>query len=68
MSKEYLQNSLIKNDTIIPTILNCIKENKPFNLNGLSSDIHILYKQSLYTEMNKNLETNTEKLIKKSKI
>ena len=44
------------------------KENKPFNLNGLSSDIHILYKQSLYTEMNKNLETNTEKLIKKSKI
>ena len=44
------------------------KENKPFNLNGLSSDIHILYKQSLYTEMNKNLEINTKKLIKKSKI
>ena len=44
------------------------KENKPFNLNGLSSDIHIIYKQSIYTEMDKNLETNTEKLIKKSKI
>ena len=34
MSKEYLQNSLIKNDTIIPTILNCIKEDKPFNIYG----------------------------------
>ena len=34
MSEEYLKNSLIKNDTIIPTILNCIKENKPFNIYG----------------------------------
>ena len=37
------------------------KENKPFNLNGLSSDIHIIYKQSIYTEMDKNLEINTKK-------
>ncbi len=34
MSEEYLKKSLIKNDTIIPTILNCIKENKPFNIYG----------------------------------